>query len=294
MISRRRFISIAAASTVLAGVGKEPARWSGQALGADTRIELHDLPKSALDEVPQLLTSIEGLFSLYRPNSTLNRLNSTKSITRISSTFGRLLDEIDRVYHATNGRFDPTIQPLWRALADGRDPSEAVNSIGWHRIKRSNRSIHLGADQELSFNGIAQGFATDLIAAHLRSQGAEQVLINIGEIAAIGGPFRIGLSDPALGMHGWRSLKSAALATSSPAAMNLNGSMSHILDPIGRGRPLWSSVTVEAATATCADGFSTAFCHTPLSEIQSILTKVDDLSRVTLVSNTQEVTTLTA
>ncbi|MGH1330011.1 MAG: FAD:protein FMN transferase [Paracoccaceae bacterium] len=293
MISRRRFISIIAASATISAAGKAPIRWRGRALGAEARVELHDLPESALDDIPKILAKIEDLFSLYAPNSTLTQLNTNKHAPNPPTEFDQLLDAIDRIYHATQGRFDPTIQTLWRALAERRDPSAAFASIGWQRVSRGAGGIRIGSDQELSFNGIAQGFATDLIAAHLHSQGAEKTLVDIGEISAIGGPFRIGLSDPKLGMHGWRSLQSAALATSSPGAMLLSEADGHILDPKGQTKPLWSSVTLEAANATLADGFSTAFCLTPLTEIQSILTKTKELHRATLVSKAQEVITLT-
>ncbi|MFT6451040.1 MAG: thiamine biosynthesis lipoprotein, partial [Halocynthiibacter sp.] len=261
---------------------------------ADAQIELHDLPESALNEIPLLLEKIENLFSLYKDNSTLTLLNKEKFLSPVPCGFGQIFAEIDRIYTATNGRFDPTIQPLWRALAEKRDPKAVMASIGWHRVIHGDQSIRIGEDQELSFNGIAQGFATDLIAEHLRKQGAKRVLVDIGEISAIGGPFRIGLSDPKLGIHGWRSLKSGALATSSPSAMSLNGAEGHIIDPKARSAPLWSSVTVEAATATLADGFSTAFCHTSFEEIQNVVRTDKDIRRVTVVSNDQEISTIEA
>jgi thiamine biosynthesis lipoprotein len=51
--------------------------------------------------------------------------------------------------------------------------------------------------QALTFNGIAQGFATDLVVGELQAAGAEKVLANIGEYAGFGGIRRVMLIDAA-------------------------------------------------------------------------------------------------
>lgn len=80
-ISRRRFITIAAgAGVAVALTGIAPARaslrrWTGTALGARADIIL---PTVAMDLLPRLRAEIdrlEDVFSLYRPESALSRLN---------------------------------------------------------------------------------------------------------------------------------------------------------------------------------------------------------------------------
>ena len=39
---------------------------------------------------------------------------------------------------------------------------------------------------KLTFNGIAQGFCADQVAALLRGEGFDKVLVNTGEISALG------------------------------------------------------------------------------------------------------------
>ena len=46
----------------------------------------------------------------------------------------------------------------------------------------------------------------------------KKVLINIGEFAALGGLFTLGISDPAYGLVGTTKLSNRAVATSSLAA----------------------------------------------------------------------------
>jgi thiamine biosynthesis lipoprotein len=116
--------------------------------------------------------------------------------------------------------------------------------------------IELQSGQALTFNGIAQGFATDVMRLLLRKHGAETALVNIGEQAAMGGPFTLGLEDPTHGHLGTRELRDRAIATSSPDATRL-GDRAHILGPHGE-TPLWSTVSIEAPSATMADALSTA------------------------------------
>lgn len=70
-----------------------------------------------------------------------------------------------------------------------------------------------------------------------------------------------------------------AIATSSPAATPL-GDQGHILH--ASARPHWSTVSVEASSATLADSLSTAMVLAPRDQIREIK-KQADITRVTLV-----------
>ena len=147
----------------------------------------------------------------------------------------------------------------------------------------------LDAGQALTLNGIAQGYATDRVAETLRAQGLTDVLVNIGEYRALGGPYRVGLSDPAQGMMGALTLKDSAVATSSPGALSL-GPQKHILHP--DFPVLWSTVTVSALTATLADALSTALCLAPRSLARDIA-RHRDVHAIRLVDAAGDLTTLT-
>ncbi|MDF1872894.1 FAD:protein FMN transferase [Vannielia sp.] len=287
-ITRRRALTVLAAGVAAPAVGgPAPARWHGRAFGAEAQITLHGMGQAALARVPELLDQIEAAFSLYR-ESELVRLNREGRLAA-SPRFAALLGPSEQVWQATGGRFDPTVQPVWRALALGERVDR--QGIGWEKLRIDRQLVRLAPGQALTFNGIAQGWAADVVTAHLRANGARRVLVDMGEPLATGGPFRIGLLDPELGLHGWRSLSDGALATSSPAAMSL-GTEAHILDPRAERRPLWSSVTVEAETGWQADGFSTGFIHMTEAEIAAVLHGVGGLRRVVLVTLAGEVKTL--
>lgn len=283
MITRRRFIAIAAASTMANPLhASGPARWTGRALGAEASVELHGMPAELLDDIPGELERLEGLFSLHDPTSALCQLNRRMHLEP-PEAFSELVSLSDTFHTATGGLFDPTVQSVWSAVAEGRNREVGQKAVGWSRVAQSQHGLHLASGQALTFNGIAQGYATDRIARRLRAAGARKVLVNIGEIVGIGGPWRIGLSDPEIGIYGWHSLSNGAMATSSPAASHMPDGEEHLIHPVSGRRALWSSVTVEAADATTADALSTAFCFAQQAEIRAIVQRVIGVRRVSVV-----------
>jgi thiamine biosynthesis lipoprotein len=187
----------------------------------------------------------------------------------------------DHMYRETNGSFDATVQPLWRALAEGRDTRRALALVGWDKVRMRSSSVTLGPGQALTLNGIAQGYAADRVRALLLAAGYRHALIDMGEFAALGGPFMIGVEDPDLGLFATRALDGTAIATSSPAAMRL-GSAYHIVSPHG-GLPVWSTISVEAQSAGLADGLSTAFCLMHADDIRATIRHLPEVRRVTAV-----------
>ena len=283
-LSRRRFLAISAA---MLGAGPArsaatPARWRGVALGAEAEITIHGPgAERALAEALALVRAVEAEFSLYDPGSALSRLNRAGRLAP-SPTFAELLGLVDRVPAATGGAFDPTVQPLWEALARGGSLGPARAAVGWERVRLGGGEVRLGAGQALTFNGIAQGFATDAVADMLEARGFGRALVDIGEHRALGGPWRVGLADPVAGYLGTRTLDMGAIATSSPDALRL-GLEGHILDPRGGRGTRWSTVSVEATRAAIADAVSTGCCLLDLAQIGAVMRRLPEISAVTLV-----------
>lgn len=248
---RRRFLTIMAAG--LCPVPGKAQDWQGRAFGAD--VSLRIAGAAPMDAVLAEIAVIEATFSLFGP-SELVRLNRDGAV-RPSDRMREVLDLCGRVHAATDGCFDPTVQPLWRALADGGDTIAARSAIGFARID-IGQEVRLHPGQALTLNGIVQGYAADRVAAILAAHGLTECLIDMGEFAALGGPYRLAVEDPAAGRIGTRTLAShRAMATSSPGAQWLPGG-SHILGPRAEA-PRWSTVSVEGPSAALADAASTAF-----------------------------------
>ncbi len=292
-LNRRRFLSISAACMLATPARAQIHRWQGRALGAEVDITLHapaEIAEPALDRARGSLDAVMAQFDLFDPASTVSRLNRTGHLDAPDVMFRRLMQACTQVHAATGGLFDPTVQPLWRALAEGQPPEAARALIDWSRVRHSAASVTLGEGQALTFNGIAQGFATDLVAEALRDAGLERTLVNIGEFRGTGGPWRVGISVPEIGLIGTRTLTSSAIATSSPKAVPLGG-QGHILH--GHAKPRWSTVSVEAATATMADGFSTALTMARLEDIRAAVGTFG-IRRITLVSDQGDVSRVEA
>lgn len=282
--SRRRFLAIAAAT--LAGgpaAAQTATRWQGRALGAEATITLRGPRREvtrALAAARQTLRRMERLFSLYDPTSALVRLNATGRLDHPPEEFLALLRCADAVHHATGGHFDPSVQPLWRTLARSRGRPDkarldaAAACVDWPAVAFDETSVRLlRPGMALTFNGIAQGFATDRVAETLGALGFAATLVNIGEFRAGAGTWNLGVADPEFGLVKTHALSNAAIATSSLAALPFGDSgLGHILNPACPGRPpLWSTVSVEATTAAIADGYSTALSFFSTAAAQSLL-----------------------
>ncbi|MBK5951627.1 hypothetical protein CH339_08930 [Rhodobium orientis] len=271
-MTRRRFLTIVAAAAAIrpARAATPPREWRGRALGAEARIVLLGADGIAarrlFRRIEGELARIERHFSLYAASS-LTRLNRTGRLAFPAPDVLALFDLAGKVHAATDGAFDPTVQPLWRALAEGRDPAPARGLIGWRNVQVAPEEIRLARPgMALTFNGIAQGFATDRVAELVRAAGFGNVLIDIGEIAGLGrrgdgAPWAaaIALAD---GTEVARTgLSNVALAVSSSGGTRIGpgGHLGHIID--ARGSPArWRLAAVTAPSAALADGLSTAFC----------------------------------
>ncbi len=286
-MNRRRFLSLSAVAALLPGVACAETRWTGIALGADCEVTLTGnavQAARALAALPLLLDAIEADFSLYHAASAVNRLNADGRLDDPSPAFRALMQLSGRVHRLTDGAFDPTVQSLWRAIAAGTDGSAAP--MGWHRVQTQPPILPSG--MALTFNGIAQGFATDAARALFESHGFTRALIQIGETAALGGPFRLAMQDPDHGQLGTVTLTDMAIATSSPFATRVNGHP-HIQHPLGLP-PLWSTVSVRATSAALADALSTALVFLPRARIAAL--DIPEVQTVTLVDLQGNLSTL--
>lgn len=262
-MNRRRFLTLAAAALApLPAHAATVTTWQGRGLG--TALSLHLVgaephrARQTFARVEAELARIDSCASLFR-DSSLARLNRDGHLAWPSSDLLDLLALAGRVHAATGGVFDPTVQPLWLAVAKGTETADPRARIGWTRVRLAREEIRLERGQALTLNGIAQGWAADRIAALLRAQGFTDALIDMGEIAALGDtawPTRITGTDgrPLAETR----LANRALATSSPRGTLVNG-QPHILGPQGQP-PLWQTVSVSAPRAAVADALSTAFC----------------------------------
>lgn len=271
-ITRRRFLAItAAAIAIFPGVASaHVARWTGYALGGPVSMKLVGMSDSEAAPIFALieaeLSRLEGIFSLYRDDSELSRLNKNKVLNAPSPELLQLLSLCDALHNASAGAFDPSIQPLWTALALQKSPERVAAAralVGWDQLSFGTSSVRLNRGGSLTLNGVAQGAITDRIGDLLRSQGLRNVLLDMGEVAAMGngpsGPWSIGVALPDGRLVHRLTTSDRAVATSAPVAMGYGADQRHIISPSGHAARQ-KLVCVSAAEAAIADGLSTAAC----------------------------------
>ena len=274
-LSRRRFLSIGAsvcAASTIPFLQQNETSWHGIALGADASIKIsgdEERAKAALKDIVQTIRRAEGQFSLYDPLSTLSQLNKHGDMPNAPAMFMKLMDEISVMHELTDGLFDPTVQNYFEAFSTfsvvGKRQLEWLNaSIGWHQVGITKHGVYFNnPDTQITLNGIAQGFVTDLVAEILASHGLKITLVNMGEYRSGSRANRIGVANEDGVLISHLSLKDNAVATSSPHALLLANGSGHIISPgLGKIEPYWRTVSVVAETATRADAFSTALALT--------------------------------
>ncbi|MEP2718449.1 FAD:protein FMN transferase [Pseudophaeobacter sp.] len=274
-LSRRRFLSISAAVIAAgpaAAASEKSARWQGRAMGAPAQMVISGLDQAAaaplFARVEAELLRLEKIFSLFHPGSQLTRLNTAGHLTAPAPELLDVLSLSASLNAATKGAFDPTVQPLWQALALGQDIPNPV--VGWQFVSFDSTEVRLQRpEMALTLNGIAQGYITDRVAGLLRSAGLQDVLLDMGEIAALGqrpdgSAWQVGVATPDGELRSKLTLSDRALATSAAAGTLVGDAQSHILDPqTGKGAEPTRLVSVSAPRAALADGLSTALCLLP-------------------------------
>lgn len=311
MLNRRRFLSIVAAGGAMSVLSREagaaipePVVWRGVAMGAAASMTLVDenrmrclrLVERCLAEIDRL----ENIFSLYRPGSALSSLNAGGVLDSPPVELVEVLSMSLELSRASRGVFDPSIQPLYRAYADhfqeegaaasGPSPDRiaaAVDLVDWRKVEVDSRRIVLGRPgMALTLNAVAQGYVTDCVAALLREEGLDNVLLDLGEIVGaglnpFGRPWLAALADP---RDPQRSIfdvelvdgrgRFPSLATSAGygTRFDRSGRFHHLIDPhTGASAHHYASVTVSAPRAAVADALSTALYLMPLDSAAALL-----------------------
>ncbi len=302
MLSRRRFVTIAASAAALPMVPHAAAgapalvEWRGIAMGAMASMTLahpdRETGQRLIQRCVEEIARLEAIFSLYRPDSAIVRLNRAGALDHPPLELVEVVAFAAALSRQSDGAFDATVQPLFelyarhfaRPHADPAGPAsalivEALQLVDYRNVDiASNRIVLRQRGMGLTLNGIAQGYVTDRVAALLRAAGLDNVLLDLGEVRAggrhpQGRPWRAAIADPSapgrnlftIDLHA-RPEGLPALATSGGYGMQFDreGRHHHLFDPTtGRSAARHASVSVAAPSALLADGLSTALAISP-------------------------------
>jgi thiamine biosynthesis lipoprotein len=317
----RIFAAVAGLPLMIAGVRATAPNgqlhtWQGEVLGAASELTLwHTDPAFARATILKVRTEIarfERIFSLYRPDSEISRLNEAGRLVKPSPELRKLVEESQRLSALSRGAFDISVQPLWRVYeahfwsrtdiqpdiaARARDVAHAV--VDFRQIETGAASIAFArAGMAITLNSVAQGYISDAIADMLRNEGFESAVVDLGEYRTIGRhpdgrAWRIGIRDGRnVGtIDRMVDLEDMALAVSGGygTTFEATGRFHHIFDPrTGASANSLVDVAVIGPRATAADGLATAICvagealaPTLLAaypQMRAILTRLDGTS----------------
>jgi thiamine biosynthesis lipoprotein len=234
------------------------------------------------------------MFSLFRADSWVSRLNRHGRVDHAPAEFLALLRTSLDMAALSDGLFDPSIQPLWTLYFDHfvvrgntKPPTaEQIESaramVNWREVRLVGSEVTLArSGMGLSFNSVGQGFITDRCSEVLRTHGFSQVLVDMGELRAMaakpdGSAWQIGLADPRNPKRSLHTLSviDKAVATSGGYGTILDaaGLYTHLINPrTGATAPAFESVTVVASTATQANALSTTLTLIPSSNVSARL-----------------------
>lgn len=250
--------------------------------------------EEAFDEVARL----ERILSNWRRSSEITRLNGAASRGPVRCS-PDLFGAIHAALHwaeATDGAFDPTVEPIVRRLGlrqrdaylpagpEGLEEApapldlpageqQAGAPIGWRLVVLDDaaRTVRFAAPGVgIDLGAIGKGIALDAAARVLRRRGIGRALLDFGgQVLAVGSPpgepgWAVGISDPDDRRRGVAMVRASDLSLSTSGnvvrpADEPPGQAGHIIDPSrGELSTFDGSVTVAAPDATSADALSTA------------------------------------
>lgn len=230
----------------------------------------------ALKQAREVVARVEDQMSLFRANSAIQQLNREGVLLNPPSDLWRVLTLSQRMAAQSRGAFDVTVQPLWalyaEAQARGRLPGAAEiqsarQRVGWRNLQLSQTRVSfMKPAMRITLNGIAQGYASDLVRAQLQQSGISHALINTGEWSSLGmadaqRDWMLGIADPHRTDHLIARLRmcGGCVATSADDQCSFSADRMHhhILNPeTGYSPRDLSSVTVVAKTCAQADALT--------------------------------------
>ncbi|MFH1617404.1 MAG: FAD:protein FMN transferase [Candidatus Margulisiibacteriota bacterium] len=241
------FILITAAvATIMYFVGQKiSSTQSLEIMSTTLTIQVHDRhPSRHINEAFDLARRIDALLSRFNPKSDVSLINHFAGVSAIEVS-PETLEAIQlsiEMSRLTGGAFDIT----------KKDYSLINTDASLKRVKL------ISEEAEIDLGGIGKGYAVEKIYALLKERGVKKALIDMhSSLAAIGGPWRIGIQDP-----NDKEKLVGTVELHDGQALSTSGNYErgdHIVNPKDKTQSSkCRSVTVLCKDAAVADALSTA------------------------------------
>lgn len=226
------------------------------------------LAETAEEAAVAEIDRLEQIFSIYQPDSELNRFFGSTDWLEVSPELAEVLDLAESWRVKTEGAFNPAAQSILEHLKESEDAKSVSSEPNWE-VDLGQMKARLLTSHRCSLNAIAKGWIVDRAASIAAEYGLSDILINIGgdlrfwgdvpHLAAVTDPTNDAENAPPISVV---ELRNEGLATSGGYRRGIERDgqrISHLMDPLkGTEARGVLSATVVAPSAMIADVVATA------------------------------------
>jgi thiamine biosynthesis lipoprotein len=186
-------------------------------------------------KIDNIIKAVNKSTSTYIANSDISKINRGDTSIVVDAIFEEVFNKSEKIFHETDGDFDPTVGVLVNAWGFG--PGTKINDldslkidslltyVGFNKVSLLNKKVSkLYPEIYVDFNAIGKGYLVDLIARQFETANIENYMVEIGGEIRVKGKnqkdefWKIAIENP--NEDGTRSfatiiqLKDEAMATS--------------------------------------------------------------------------------
>ncbi len=262
-------------------------------------------------DIKKILDDLEASMSLYLIDSEISRLNEKGFIEEPSTHFKKIIQIAIEAGAKTDGYFDITVWPLLReikkhfqngsGLIDEKSLDRLKLLIDYRKIRVSAHQISFATPaMAITLDGIAKGYAVDLVSNYLEQQGITSYLVNFsGNIKlkgehANGKKWNVAIYNPLSRGTLPVELQNESIASSGieNESYSEDGKWHHLIDP-KKLRPAQAFLytTILGPSAMVCDILSTATFVMDKEKAKKILSKNYPQYHYRLILKNKEVVT---
>jgi FAD:protein FMN transferase len=289
----------------------------GKALGTFYTIHVYHsdtsetFRQSLQQGIDSVLAEFNQIASIYDYNSQISQINRNEDV-EVDDLFIDVFQRSKELNELSQGAFDITVGPLVNAWGFGFTDSmhisnELIDSLlqltGMKKVKVEGKKV---IKEEpgilLDMNGIAKGYAVDIVSAHIESQGIHSYIVEIGgevrtgNVKPNGDQWIIAIEKPAEEALSPQEeeqrigLNNCAVATSGTYRRYYERSgerYSHTIDPF-TGYPVnhsMLSATIIASDCMTADALATACMVLGIEKAMKLCESTDGVEGYFIIGN---------
>ena len=263
----------------------------------------HD--KDIQKDIEQVLHHFDGSLSMFNDTSVISRINRGEDLSA-DRLLKRVFLRSMQISQATGGAFDITCAPLVNAwgfgfkkglFPDSAQVDSLLQFVGYRKIRLTpaDKIEKTEPRTMLDCSAIAKGYAVDIVADYLQSQGIRNFMVDIGGEVVVRGVnphhklWHIGINKPEEDSLSLTSSMQSVLAITD-AGIATSGNYrnyyyrdgvryAHTIDP-RIGYPVQHSIlssTVVAKDCMTADAYATAFMVMGFDEARRFVESHDSI-----------------